>query len=66
MAPTKYLDRPIPTISLNDFDSRVDEITGQLVDAAENEGFFSIIGHGISRSTVDMYVSYTYFLNRLC
>jgi isopenicillin N synthase-like dioxygenase len=53
MAPTKYLDRPIPTISLRDFESRIDEITAQLVSAAENEGFFCIVDHGISGSTVD-------------
>jgi isopenicillin N synthase-like dioxygenase len=53
MAPTKYLNRPIPNISLKDFDSRIDEITKELVNAAENEGFFCIIDHGISRSTVD-------------
>lgn len=53
MAPTKYLDRAIPSISLKDFESRIDEITGQLIHAAENEGFFCIVDHGISRSTVD-------------
>jgi isopenicillin N synthase-like dioxygenase len=53
MARTKYLDRPIPTISLRDYDSRKDEITKELVDAAENEGFFCIIDHGISRETVN-------------
>ena len=52
-ATTKYLDRPIPSVSLRDFDSRVDEITAQLVDAAENEGFFCIVDHGISREQVD-------------
>ena len=50
--PTKYLDRPIPTISLADFDNRIDEITSQLVSAAENIGFFSIIDHGISPDQV--------------
>ena len=50
--PTKYLDRPIPTISLADFDDRIDEITSQLVSAAENIGFFSIIDHGISPDQV--------------
>ena len=53
MAPTKYVEREIPTISLRDFHSRVDEITKQLVDAAENNGFFCVVDHGISRSTVD-------------
>lgn len=53
MAPTKYSNRPIPTVSLADFDQRIEEITTQLVDAAENVGFFSIIDHGIARSDVD-------------
>lgn len=53
MAPTKYTDRQVPTISLRDFDQRVDEITRELVDAAENHGFFCIVDHEISRSTID-------------
>jgi isopenicillin N synthase-like dioxygenase len=53
MAHTKYVDRPIPEISLRDFDSRIDEITAELVEAAENVGFFSIVDHGISREAVD-------------
>ncbi|CAI6330949.1 unnamed protein product [Periconia digitata] len=53
MTPTKYVDRAIPTISLRDFESRVDEITSELVDAAENVGFFCIVDHGISRETFD-------------
>lgn len=48
-----YVDRPIPTISLRDFDSRVDDITSELVDAVENVGFFCVVDHGISRKTVD-------------
>lgn len=51
--PTKYIDRPIPTVSLRDFDSRVDAITKELVDAAENAGFFCVVDHGISRESVD-------------
>lgn len=50
---TKYTDRAIPTISLADFDDRVEEITGQLVEAAENVGFFCVVDHGISRQEVD-------------
>ena len=53
MAPTKYVDRPIPTISLRDFPTRINEITQQLVDAAENIGFFCVVDHDISRSTID-------------
>ncbi|KJZ77263.1 hypothetical protein HIM_03584 [Hirsutella minnesotensis 3608] len=50
---TKYVDRPIPQISLADFDKRKDEITRQLCEAAENVGFFAIIDHGISREELD-------------
>lgn len=53
MAPTKYSNRTIPTVSLADFDQRIEEITTQLIDAAENDGFFSIIDHGIARADVD-------------
>jgi len=53
MAPTKYVHRPVPTISLRDFDSRVNDITRELVDAAENHGFFCIVDHGISRESID-------------
>lgn len=53
MAPTKYVERTIPEISLHDYESRIDEITRELVDAAENVGFFCLVDHGISRATVD-------------
>ena len=53
MAPAKYIDRPVPTISLCDFDNRIDDITAELLNAAENVGFFTIVDHGISRETVD-------------
>jgi isopenicillin N synthase-like dioxygenase len=55
MAPekTKYIDRPIPTISLANYESRIDEITSQLVSAAENVGFFSIVDHGITAAEID-------------
>ncbi|KAF2705156.1 Clavaminate synthase-like protein [Pleomassaria siparia CBS 279.74] len=53
MAPTKYISRPVPTISLHDFDSRIDSITAQLIDAAEKVGFFTIVDHGIPRTMVD-------------
>jgi isopenicillin N synthase-like dioxygenase len=53
MAPTKYVDRSVPTISLANFENRVYAITKQLVDAAENVGFFCMIDHGISRESVD-------------
>ena len=53
MAPTKYVDRTIPEISLHDFESRIDEITRNLVDAAENVGFFCLVDHGITKATVE-------------
>ena len=53
VAATKYLDRPIPTISLANFDSRIDDITAQLISAAENEGFFCVVDHSIPREQVD-------------
>lgn len=53
MAPTKYIGRAIPEISLRDFDSRIDQITAELLDAAENVGFFCIVDHGISKDAVD-------------
>ncbi|EXJ91468.1 hypothetical protein A1O3_00016 [Capronia epimyces CBS 606.96] len=52
-APTKYLERPIPSISLADFDSRIDEITQQLCSAAEDVGFFCVSDHGIPLSSID-------------
>lgn len=53
MAPTKYADRIIPKISLHDFESRIDEITAELVHAAETDGFFGLINHGISLKTIE-------------
>lgn len=53
MGTTKYLARSIPTISLASFDSRVDTITSELVSAAEKDGFFCIVDHGISREQID-------------
>ncbi|KUL87344.1 hypothetical protein ZTR_04682 [Talaromyces verruculosus] len=53
MAQTRYTDRPIPQISLRDFDSRINEITTQLIHAAENVGFFTIIDHGLSDEDIE-------------
>ncbi|KAI9739528.1 MAG: hypothetical protein M1834_006244 [Cirrosporium novae-zelandiae] len=50
---TKYATRPIPKISLRDFDNRIDEITTELCDASEKEGFFSIVDHGISIEEIE-------------
>lgn len=53
MAPTKYADRAIPKVSLQDFSTRIDEISKQLVFAAETDGFFSLVDHGISASEIE-------------
>jgi isopenicillin N synthase-like dioxygenase len=53
MAQTRYTDRPIPQISLRDFDSRINEITTQLIHAAENVGFFTVIDHGLSDEAIE-------------
>jgi len=53
MAPTKYADRTIPKISLHDFDNRIEEITAQLVDAAETDGFFGLTNHEISLEEIE-------------
>ncbi|TVY21741.1 UPF0676-like protein [Lachnellula arida] len=53
MEKTKYVDRDIPKISLANFEQRIDEITAQLVSAAENVGFFSITDHGISADDIE-------------
>jgi isopenicillin N synthase-like dioxygenase len=38
---------------LKNFQGRVDEITAELCDAAENVGFFAIVDHGISAEEID-------------
>lgn len=53
MASTKYADRSIPKISLHDFSSRIDEITAQLIHAAETDGFFGLVDHGISLPEIE-------------
>lgn len=53
MDPTKYADRAIPKISLHDFEARIDAITAALVRAAETDGFFVIVNHGIPASAVE-------------
>lgn len=50
---TKYIDRPIPQISLADFDNRIDQITTELVSAAENVGFFTLIDHGLTKQDIE-------------
>jgi isopenicillin N synthase-like dioxygenase len=48
-----YIDRPIPKISLANFESRIDAIAAEVAAAAENIGFFGIVDHGISAEDVD-------------
>ncbi|MCJ1475947.1 hypothetical protein MMC13_004611 [Lambiella insularis] len=50
---TIYANRLISRISLHDFESRIDEITQQLIQAAENDGFFCITDHGIAMSEIE-------------
>ncbi|KAL2813468.1 iron/ascorbate family oxidoreductase [Aspergillus cavernicola] len=45
--------RLVPVISMQDFDRRKEEITQQLIDAAENAGFFTLVDHGISKEEID-------------
>ncbi len=48
-----YVDRPVPRISLRDFDARMDTITAELVAAAENVGFFVLTDHAIPQAAID-------------
>lgn len=40
--------RIFPRVSLRDFENRREEITKELVEAAEGPGFFIAVDHGIS------------------
>lgn len=53
MGATKYTNRSIPRVSLANFSDRVDEITAQLVHAAETDGFFSLTDTEISVPEID-------------
>jgi len=53
MGATKYTNRSIPRISLANFVDRIDEITAQLIHAAETDGFFSLTDTSISVSEID-------------
>ncbi|KAH7035964.1 leucoanthocyanidin dioxygenase [Microdochium trichocladiopsis] len=46
-------DRLVPVISLRDFEARREEITKQLVEAAEFAGFFTLVDHGISVEEIE-------------
>ncbi|KAI7164761.1 Clavaminate synthase-like protein [Hortaea werneckii] len=52
-ASTKYAERSIPRISLANYVNRIDEITTQLVHAAETDGFFSLTGTEISIDEIE-------------
>ncbi|GAB1740290.1 hypothetical protein NU219Hw_g5404t1 [Hortaea werneckii] len=52
-ATIKYAERSIPRISLTDFANRTDEITTQLVHAAETDGFFSLTDTEISVDEIE-------------
>ncbi|KAI1422150.1 oxoglutarate/iron-dependent oxygenase [Xylaria sp. FL1777] len=45
---TKYSNRTIPKISLRDFETRIDAVAAELVAAAETDGFFAVVDHGIA------------------
>lgn len=52
MVSTKYTNRAIPHISLANFDTRIDEITREVIAAAEDNGFFCVIDHEVSTELV--------------
>lgn len=53
MSHTRYVNREIPQISLANFESRIDNITAELISAAENVGFFTLIDHGLSIQDIE-------------
>ncbi len=53
MAPTRYSDRTIPKLSLQNFGARIPEITDALVLAAETDGFFVLTHHGIPLADIE-------------
>ncbi|KAK0336245.1 hypothetical protein LTR91_016871 [Friedmanniomyces endolithicus] len=52
MAPTTYTTRTIPRISLANFPTRINDITAQLLHAAETDGFVSLTDTEISLPTL--------------
>ncbi|ETN47269.1 uncharacterized protein HMPREF1541_01461 [Cyphellophora europaea CBS 101466] len=46
-------ERLVPSISLHDFEHRKEEITKQLVDAAENSGFFTLVNHELTLDEIE-------------
>lgn len=49
----KYAQRTIPRISMRDWANRIDEITAELINAAETDGFFSLTDTEISISDIE-------------
>lgn len=46
-------ERLVPVISLKDYETRKDEITQQLLKAAEGAGFFTLVDHGIAVEEIE-------------
>ncbi|EON97866.1 putative gibberellin 20- protein [Phaeoacremonium minimum UCRPA7] len=44
---------PVPAISLKDFEARKEQITKELVEAAETAGFFTLVDHGITIEEIE-------------
>ncbi|OKL61459.1 hypothetical protein UA08_03079 [Talaromyces atroroseus] len=57
---TRYAERQIPQISLHDFEARIDSITSELIDSAENVGFFTVINHGLTNEEIERMFSNSY------
>jgi isopenicillin N synthase-like dioxygenase len=38
---------------MHDFEDRIEEITQQLIHAAENVGFFTVVNHGLSKENIE-------------
>jgi isopenicillin N synthase-like dioxygenase len=52
------LERSLVTISLQNYDSRKDELITQLITAAEESGFFAPTDHGITEQEIsDMFAT---------
>lgn len=49
----RYTDKPVPRISLRNFESRIDSITADIAAAAERHGFFILTNHNIPQAAID-------------